>query len=148
MISPALIKFVVSKWNDVEDETAVALQEIAGNLHGTTVVDEDTQLPFACTFTNIIPTEVHSGDSYLELYNLKILFYGSQNAGEHHSVGKLINKLLLEKCQQYHIDTDSRILHIIPSSNYFEIVEKELLVGRDLLVSEFNYKVLIQTNLS
>jgi hypothetical protein len=147
MLSPALIKFVVEKWNDDEDEIALGLQSIAGKLHGTTVVDQDTELPFACTFAEMVSPEIHTANNYLETYNLKLLFYGAQNSLDHHNVGKLINNLLLERCKNYYIDNDVRILHILPGNNKFEVVEKELLAGRDLLVSEFNYTILCQHNL-
>ncbi len=145
---PALIKYVISRWNDEEDEVAGELKELLGNLHGETTIDENIKLPYARCAIELPKVEVHTGDAFLNNYVLLIAIYGLQNAQEHYQISKLLNKLLLGKnCRADVPDEGMHVLHILPSRNRYENID--VFAGRDILVSEHVYTLFVQsTNLN
>jgi hypothetical protein len=141
--SAALIKYIKTLWDANED-----LTDLVGELHGISRINEDFKLPYARIAVENDDHE-YTGTAFLPYYYILIAVYSLQASETHHEVSKLIKKLLTP-CKKACIPEDNpesymRILHILPVKSDLALTEATL-AGRDVLVSTYQYKLLIQEN--
>jgi len=143
MNSLAIIKYLINRWN--EDEDAEALRELTGNLNGEALIDENTQLPYARVAVELPDTEVQTGSSYLNNYYVLIVIYGIQDSEAHYLITKELNRVFFGKnCRFDMPDSNMHVLFLLPLNHKFENIDT--IAGRDILVSDHRYKMLIQEN--
>jgi len=143
MNAPALVKYIKSKWDANEE-----LVDLVGKLHGVSRIAADFALPYARIAVESDDQE-YTGTAFLPYYYILIAVYSVQAAKTHHDVAKLIKKLLmpcLRECiPEENPESYMRILHLMPVKSDLSLTAATL-AGHDVIVSTYQYKLLIQEN--